>query len=315
MDSTIDMARYIGGRLGVIVLQVLVIATAVFILFRLVPGDPATLILGSEATASQVEVLREQMGLNRPLPAQYLSFITGLFRGDLGMSTSYSEPVTTVVAGRVGATAALLAMSLLIATTVGVTGGVLAAARPTSLLSRTTLLFWVGLLAVPNFWLGMILIQIFAVELRWLPAFGSAGVAGLVLPAVAVAARLVALIARLTRAAVLEALGEDFIRTATARGVSPARLLLVHALKPATPSILVLIGLQAGYLLGGAVVVENLFSYPGMGQLLLAAVKLRDYNLMQGISIFFVGGFLLINLLVDLVATRVDPRLTAREAA
>jgi ABC-type dipeptide/oligopeptide/nickel transport system permease component len=308
------MIRFIGGRLGNIAIQIFVIASAVFVLFRIAPGDPAALILGGNATQSQVDILREQMGLNQPIIMQFGSFLANLFRGDLGMSSSYSQPVTTVIMSRVGATAALLLLSLLIATTVGIAGGVMAAVKPKSAFWKGTLILWVLLLAVPNFWLGMILIQAFAAQLHWLPAIGSAGIAGLILPAVAVSARLVALIARLTRATMLETLGEDFIRTANARGVSPARLVLVHALKPAIPSVLILIGLQAGYLFGGAVVVENLFSYPGMGQLLLSAVSQRDYALMQGITIFFVGGFLLINLTVDVIASRVDPRIQIQRA-
>lgn len=303
------MLRFIAGRLGNIAVQVFVIATAVFVLFRIAPGDPAALLLGANATQSQVELLREQLGLNQPIFVQYIEYLQSLLRGDLGISTSYSQPVTTVILSRVDETAALLILSLLIATSIGIAGGVMAAVKPKSSFWRGTLLLWVLLLAIPNFWFGMLLIQFFAVKLQWLPAYGSAGLAGLILPAVAVSARLVALIARLTRATMLETLGEDFIRTANARGVSPARLVLVHALKPAIPSVLILIGLQAGYLFGGAVVVENLFSYPGMGQLLLAAVSQRDYTLMQGITIFFVAGFLIINLAVDIVASRIDPRI------
>lgn len=308
------MLRFIAGRLANIAVQVSVIATAVFALFRMAPGDPAALILGANATQSQVDVLREQMGLNQPIFVQFIEYLQDLVRGDLGISSSYSQPVMTVIMGRVDETAALLILSLLIATSIGIVGGVMAAVRPRSFFWRGTLLLWVLLLAVPNFWFGMLLIQLFAVKLQWLPAYGSAGMAGLILPAIAVSARLVALIARLTRAAMLEILGEDFIRTAKSRGVSPVRLVLVHALKPAFPSVLVLIGLQAGYLFGGAVVVENLFSYPGMGQLLLAAVSQRDYTLMQGITIFFVAGFLVINLCVDIVSSRIDPRIQIQRA-
>ncbi|MDR6866223.1 ABC-type dipeptide/oligopeptide/nickel transport system permease component [Microbacterium resistens] len=303
------MLRYLVSRVVMLLVQVFLVLTLVFVLFRVAPGDPAALILGPNATGEQVELLRTRMGLNDPILMQYLNYLGGLIVGDFGQSTSYSAPVMQVVFGRIPATLALLGCSLLLAVGVGVSAGVFSAVRPASLFSKGTLLLWVLLLAVPNFWLGMILIQLFAVQLGWLPAIGSAGLAGLVLPAVAVAARLVALIARLTRATMLETLGEDCMRTAAARGVSPARMVLVHALKPAAPAILTMVGLQAGYLLGGAVVVENLFSYPGMGQLLLASVSQRDYTLMQGITIVFVCGFLLINLVVDLVSSRIDPRV------
>lgn len=300
------MTRFVVGRLANIVVQVFLILSAVFVLFRIAPGDPAALILGGNASQSQIDLLRHQMGLDQPLWRQYGQFLAHIVRGDFGQSSSYARPVVSVVAGHLGATVQLLLVSLAIAVSVGMAAGVLAAIRPRAWFAKGSLLLWVGLLAVPNFWLGMLLIQVFAVNLHWLPATG-----GLLLPAVAVAARLVALVARLTRATVLEVLGEDFIRTARARGVSPARLLVVHALRPALPHVLVLIGLQAGYLLGGAVVVENLFSYPGMGQLLLAAVSQRDYQLMQGITVFFVAGFLIVNLCVDLISSVVDPRIRA----
>ena len=307
------MTRLLVGRLANIVVQIFVILSAVFVLFRIAPGDPAALILGGNASSDQVDLLRHQMGLDQPLWQQYGQYLGRMVRGDLGDSSSYSQPVTSVVAAHVGATLQLLVLSLAIAVTIGMLAGTLAAVKPRALFARGTLLLWVGLLAVPNFWLGMLLVQVFAVNLHWLPATG-AGAAGLILPAVAVAARLVALVARLTRATMLEVLGEDFIRTAQARGVSPARLIFVHALRPALPHVLVLIGLQAGYLLGGAVVVENLFSYPGMGQLLLAAVSQRDYQLMQGITVFFVAGFLIINLVVDLISSAIDPRIRAAGA-
>lgn len=308
------MIRYVLGRLANIVVQVFLILSAVFVLFRIAPGDPAALILGGNATQGQVDLLRRQMGLDQPLWRQYGHYLVRMLRGDFGASSSYSRPVVSVVASHVGATLQLLLLSLAIAITVGMAAGILSAVRPRALFAKGSLLLWVALLAVPNFWLGMLLVQVFAVNLHWLPATG-AGAAGLLLPAVAVAARLVALVARLTRATILEVLGEDFIRTARARGVAPVRLLFVHALRPALPHVLILIGLQAGYLLGGAVVVESLFSYPGMGQLLLAAVSQRDYQLMQGITVFFVAGFLIINLCVDIASSAIDPRIRAAGAA
>lgn len=273
------------------------VVTLVFWLFRLAGGDPATIILGANATQESVVELRHQMGLDRPLAEQYVRYLSKAFTGDFGQSTSYGEKVTKVILGSLAPTFSLLLIAVTSAVIVGVTAGVVAALRPNGWFARGSLLLWVAVLAVPNFWLGMVLVQVFAVELGVLPAIGYGSPASLVLPATAVAARLVALIARLTRVTVIEVLGENFITTARARGVSPVRLVLVHALGPASPHILTMVGLQAGYLLGGAVVIEHLFSYPGMGSLLLAAVSQRDYALMQGITLFFVAGFLLINLL------------------
>lgn len=303
------MTRFITRRLGRIVVQVFLALTAVFILFRAAGGDPATLILGSDASTESVRELRRQMGLDQPLWEQYLDYLGGALRGDFGTSTSSGEQVTSMIGSYLGATVTLLVVSVGLAVIIGMSAGILAALWPKSTATRGSLLLWVILLAVPNFWLGMVLVQIFSVNLGWLPAVSGGGAIGIVLPAAAIAARLVALVARLTRATVIEVLGEEFIVTAQARGVSAFRLVLVHALRPALPHVLTLIGLQSGYLLGGAVVVENLFAYPGMGQLLLSAVSQRDYTLMQGITIFFVAGFLLINLVVEIVSAKIDPRL------
>jgi len=301
--------RFVLGRLVRILVQVFCVVTLVFLLFRLAGGDPVTLLLGPDATPQAAAQLRHEMGLDRPQLVQYGDFLLHAVTGDLGESTSYSQPVTAVIVQALPPTLSLMLLSVVSAVVVGVAAGLLAAFRPHGWFARGSLLLWVALLAVPNFWLGMVLVQVFAVQLQWLPAIGYENPASLVLPATAIAARLVALIARLTRSTTIEVLGEEFIATARARGVSPARLVVVHALGPALPHVLTMIGLQAGYLLGGAVVVENLFSFPGMGSLLLSAVSGRDYPLMQGITIFFVGGFLIINLVTDLVASRIDPRI------
>ena len=309
------MLRYLAGRLGRIALQVFGVVTLVFWLFRLAGGDPATIILGANATQDSVIELRHQMGLDRPMAEQYVTYLAKALTGDFGHSTSYGEAVTRAILHSLAPTFSLLVVAITSAVVVGVTAGVVAALRPNGWFARGSLVLWVVVLAVPNFWLGMLLVQVFAVQLRVLPAIGYGSPASLVLPGTAVAARLVALIARLTRVTVIEVLGEDFIVTARARGLSPARLVLVHALGPASPHILTMIGLQAGYLLGGAVVIEHLFSYPGMGSLLLAAVSQRDYPLLQGITLFFVAGFLLINLMTDLVGSKIDPRLRRGVAA
>ncbi|MEN8113929.1 MAG: ABC transporter permease [Actinomycetota bacterium] len=302
------MTTYLFGRVGRIVLQVLIILSAVFFLFRIAPGDPALLILGPNAGQDQIDLLRQELGLNLPVWQQYVDYLSAAVAGDLGESLSYSQPAVVIVLQHVKATVVLLVSSLSIAVTLGMSAGVMSALMPRSMPARMSLFLWVILLAIPNFWLGMLLVQVFAVNLGWLPAIGSSGLA-LVLPAFSIAARLVALIARLTRATMLEVVGEDFVRAARARGVSPIRLVFHHILRPALPPVLILIGLQAGYLLGGSVVIENLFSYPGMGSLLLVAVGARDFALVQAITIFYVVGFLFINLLVDVVSSRLDPRI------
>ncbi|NBK22301.1 MAG: ABC transporter permease, partial [Spirochaetia bacterium] len=182
--------------------------------------------------------------------------------------------------------------------------------KPTKWWSKSFLLFFVLVLAIPNFWLGMLMMQLFSVRLGWLPSIGYGSTLSIIMPSLAVSARLIALIARLTRSTIIDVLHQDYIRTAESKGIPTWKIILKHGIRPALPPILTLIGLQAGYLLGGSIVIENLFSYQGMGQLLLAAQSLRDYNLMQGIIIFFVAGFLMINLFVDILYTVIDPRVS-----
>lgn len=280
-----------------------------FVLFRLVPGDPASLLIGGMATQEEINRLRHAMGLDQPILIQYFQYLVGMFQGDLGVSVTYNQPVVAVILQRIWPTIQLMLSSIVLAVTLGIPAGILTGLRPRSFSSRSVLLIWILFLAIPNFWLGLLMVQIFSVKMQWLPAIGYGSQLAIIMPSLAVAARLVALIARMTRSVMMEVLQEDFIRTAEAKGLPDWKIVLKHALRPALPPVITMIGLQAGYLLGGSVVVENLFSYPGMGQLLLSAVSARDYALMQGVTVFFVGSFLLINLLVDLLYGRIDPRI------
>lgn len=303
------MGSFVIRKVLYLVVQVFVLLTLMFILFRLVPGDPASLILGGNSTQEEIDRLRQAMGLNQPVYIQYIKYLVNISIGDFGNSISYNLPVLDVIAGRILPTVKLMLISIAIAVSLGIPAGILSSFRPRAFGSRAMLLLWIGLLAIPNFWLGLILVQLFAVNLGWLPAIGYGGATAMILPSLAIAARLVALIARMTRTVMMEVMLEDFIRTAEAKGLPGWKVIFKHALRPVLPPIITMIGLQAGYLLGGSVVVENLFSYPGMGQLLLAAQSARDYSLMQGITIFFVGSFLTINFLVDLLYGRIDPRI------
>jgi ABC-type dipeptide/oligopeptide/nickel transport system permease component len=280
-----------------------------FLLFRLVPGDPAALIAGPGGTPAQIDRLRAELGLDAPLWRQYLAFLGDLARGDLGPSLSFGRPVTTVIAGRIGPTLALLAASIGLTLALAVPAGILAAVRPLAWSSQGVMTATILLLSVPNFLVGLLLMDLFVVRLGWLPAAGTGGLAFLVMPTVAVAARLVALVSRTTRASVIEILGEDYVRTARAKGLSGAALLARHALRPALVPIVTMVGLQAGYLLGGSVVIETLFAYQGLGQAMINAVAMRDYFLVQGVALVYVVGFLLLNLAVDLSYGLVDPRI------
>jgi ABC-type dipeptide/oligopeptide/nickel transport system permease component len=303
------MGSFVLRRLVLLVPQTLGIVTLIFIVFRLVPGDPAVIVAGPSATQAQVEAIRRDLGLDRSIVAQYGRFLADLTRGDLGTSLSLRVPVTDVLKTRLGATLALMAASLTLAVALAVPGGVIAAVRPHGPVAQSVMAVSVLALSVPNFLLGMILMQYLSVRWRLLPAAGTGGVLFLVMPTLAVAARLVALVSRTTRASVMEVLGEDYVRTARAKGLAPRLVLYRHALRPALIPIITMIGLQAGYLLGGSIVVETLFAYQGLGQAMITAVSLRDYFLVQGITFVYVVGFLLVNLLVDLSYAVSDPRV------
>ena len=303
------MLRYLVSRCLQLVPHVLAVITLTFVLFRLVPGDPAVIAAGLTATPDQIAAMHHLLGLDRPLWVQYLSFLWQLVHGDLGTSVAFGLPVTHVVGHRIPATAALAVSSLAVAIGVGIPVGVLAAVRPRGVSGQAATAGAVALLAVPNFWLGLLLINLLAVRLHWLPVAGTGGAAFLLMPTTAIAARLIAVVSRTTRASVAEILREDYFRTARAKGLAWRRLLLRHALRPALIPIVTVIGLQAGYLLGGSLVIESLFDWQGLGQAMINAVAMRDYFLVQGITVCYVFGFLLLNLLVDLSYVVWDPRV------
>ncbi len=303
------MGQYVVRRLVLLIPQAWLTVSLLFLLFRLVPGDPAALIAGPGATQHQIDQVRIELGLDQPVWIQYGTFWTAALHGDLGTSVSLRRPVTSIIARRIWPTLALMSTSLAVTTAIAIPAGVVAAVRPLSLISQSVMAATVLLLSVPNFLVGLLLLQVFVVQLGWLPAAGTGGAVFLVMPTLAIAARLVALVSRTTRASFLEILGEDYVRTARAKGLSVTTVLFRHALRPAFIPIMTMISLQAGYLLGGSIVIEVLFAYQGLGQAMINAVSMRDYFLVQGITIFYVIGFLLINLLVDVSYALVDPRI------
>lgn len=303
------MSRYMAKKLCNLVFQVFLVVSLMFVVFRLLPGDPAGLILGPGATQSEIEQLRNNMGLNDSIAIQYIEYLKNLLTGDLGFSYSFNQDVLEVLKSRILPTIQLMAGSVVVSVVIGVSAGIFSGVYPESKFSKLMLMLWVGVLAIPNFWLGLILVQIFAVNLGVLPAIGYGSFAAMILPVLAVAARLIALIARITRSSVMEVANEEYVRFAEAKGIKAGIIIFRHILRPALPPIVTMVGMQAGYLLGGSVVIENLFSYPGMGQLLMSAVSFRDYELMQGITFFFVLAFLSINLVVDLLYGQIDPRI------
>jgi ABC-type dipeptide/oligopeptide/nickel transport system permease component len=303
------MGNFLTRRLALVLPQALGIVTLIFVLFRVVPGDPALIVAGPNSTEAQVAAIRHDLGLDRPLYAQYGRFLRDLARGDMGTSLSLRIPVSTVILGRLPATLALMTASVAVTIALATPAGIVAAVRPHGLLAQTVTGTSILALSIPNFLLGMILIEYLAVRLRLLPPAGTGGLAFLIMPTLAIAARLIALVGRTTRASVMEVLGEDYVRTARAKGLPVRRVLYRHALRPALVPIVTMIGLQAGYLLGGSIVVETLFAYQGLGQAMITAVSLRDYFLVQGITAVYVVGFLLISLGVDVSYAVFDPRV------
>jgi len=303
------MLRFLALRVSTIPLVALGVVTILFVIFKSVPGDEATLAAGSSATQAEIDAMRVQLGLDQPLTVQYLGHLWGLLHGDLGYSSMFRGNPLLPIAERIPATLTLTASAILLTVIVGLPAGVLAGANQNRWPDYVASSVVVALLAIPNFWLGMMLIALFSVQLHWLPSFGTAGPNSLVIPTLALAARLIALVTRTTRGMMIEEMRKDYIRTSTAKGLSRGAILFRHVLPNVLIPIVTVIGLQAGYLLGGSVVVERLFAWPGIGDLMLTAVSVRDYTLIQGTTLFFVVSFLSINLCVDILYRFINPRL------
>jgi peptide/nickel transport system permease protein len=303
------MTAYILRRLGYSVFVLWGALTIVFVAVRVVPGDPAQLIAGPQASQADVAVLRHQLGLDRSLPVQYGRFLEQVARLDLGDSLRLNQPAITAVAGRFKATATLAFSAMLIAALVSFPLGIAPALRPRSLVDALVSLFSLLGQSVPNFWLGLMFILIFARRLRWLPSSGIGGLNHLVLPALTLALPLVGVLTRLIRTGLLEVLGEEYIRTAQAKGLSQRVVIAQHALRNMFIPVITVAGLQLGSLLGGAVIVETVFGWPGAGQLLVTAISNRDYPVVQAGVLMITGGFILINLLVDVSYGYLDPRV------
>lgn len=311
------MARMILSRLAQTVPVLLGVTLIAFVAIRLLPGDPARAMLGPRATPAALAQMRENLGLDRPLPAQYARFLGGLLRGELGESLVFRRPVLSLIVERLPPTLGLLACAAALAALICVPLATLAALRRGSWLDR---LLHGGLLfafAMPSFWVAAVLVQGFGVRLRWLPISGwgdgpLAQLRHLILPALTVALALAAPITRALRASVLEHLEADYVRTARAKGLAGRAVLLRHVLRLALIPAATLLGLQIGLLLGGAVIVESIFALPGLGQLLLAAILARDYPVVQGLTLLLTLWAMLATLATDLIVIALDPRAHAR---
>ena len=305
------MRAYVLSRLGQTCLVVLLSLTAVFGMVRL-SGDPVTLFMPMDIQTKDLNEFRQRLGFNDPLPVQYARFMAGALRGDFGESLRYKRDALGLVLERLPATALLAATSILLTLFIAVPLGVLTAARRDTFLDHAGTVATVLGQATPGFWLGLMLIYVFSVQLRWLPTGGTGGLAHLVMPSVVLAAFFSARVARLTRSAVLDALNEDYVKTARAKGLGEGRVIGKHTLRNSAIPIVTLAGLEAGQLLGGAVITETIFAWPGLGRLTVQALLNRDFPVVMAAVSFTSIVYTLMNLAVDLAYGWLDPRVRVR---
>lgn len=303
------MLRFIVRRLILTIPVLLGVATLVFALLHLVPGDPAQVMLGESAAASDVDELRAKLGLNQPLPAQYVQFISGLVQGDFGTSFRYGTPVFQEIAQRLPNTLELALAAMSVAILIALPLGILGALYRGRAIDQAAMTVSLVGISMPNFWLGPLLAIVFAVSLGWLPVSGMGDWRHLVLPAVTLGAALAAILARMTRASLIEELRELYVLAARARGLSQTRAVLRHALRNSLIPVVTILGLQFGAVLTGTIITETIFSWPGIGRLLIQAINFRDYPLVQGCILFIATTYVLVNLLVDLTYGYLDPRI------
>ncbi|MER3479276.1 MAG: peptide ABC transporter permease [Meiothermus sp.] len=334
------MWAYTGRRLLGLIPVLLGISLLVFLFLHLIPGDPAVVLLGERASPEQVEALRERLGLNQPLPNQYMLFLRNLLTGDLGTSHFNLLPIRDQLASRWPATFELALSAMLFAVILGVPLGILAAVRKNSLWDNASTIFSLIGVSMPVFWLGLLLIYLFAVNLQWLPPSGRISIEGgsgfklisgfflldallqrralgdvlshLILPALTLGTIPLAILMRITRSAMLEVLSQDYVRTARAKGLAERVVIFRHALKNALLPVVTIIGLQFGTLLGGAILTETIFSWPGIGSWIYEGILNRDYPVVQGGVVFVALIFVVVNLLVDLSYALLDPRIQYR---
>lgn len=304
-------------RLMATIPVVVVVAVGVFALLHVTPGDPAVIIAGDYATSDDIARVRAKLGLDQPFVTQVGIWLGRIVRGDLGTSIFSGLPVTTLIGQRTEATLALTALALLISVGVGVPLGVIAAWKKGSWVDRIVMVFAVSGFSMPVFWLGFLLVYVFAISLHWLPVQGYQPMRNgfwpflrhLILPALTLSVIYMALIARMTRASMLGVLSEDYIRTAFAKGLAPRRVLLRHALKNASLPVVTIIGIGFALLIGGAVVTESVFALPGLGRLTVDAIIRRDYPVIQGVILVVSSAYVFVNLVVDLLYVVLDPRI------
>ena len=306
------MLKFIGKRLLMLIPVLIGVSLIVFTLMQLSPGDPAMIILGAQAAPEDIAILREYMGLNDPLIVQFFRFLLGMFTLDFGTSYKDGMPVLTKLLEALPYTAELTFCAVLLALIIGIPAGIISATKQYSIFDRiASVLALIGF-STPNFWLSIMLILVFSVNLKWLPVSGTGSILHLVLPSIALGVQSAAVFTRMTRSSMLEVLNMDYIRTARAKGLSERVVILKHALKNALIPVITVVGLQIGLLFGGAILTETVFAWPGVGRLMIDSIRAKDTPVVQGGVIFTASIFVFINLLVDILYAYVDPRVKAQ---
>ncbi|MEC9340347.1 MAG: nickel ABC transporter permease [Pseudomonadota bacterium] len=296
-------------RFGSALVAITGVAVLVFLLTHVIPGDPVEVLLGELASPGDRAAMATALGLDQPLYRQFTQYFAGLLRGDLGESLFYRRGVADLLLERAAPTLQLAAAGLLCALLIALPLGLVAALRPNSPWDRLSMGLSLAGVSIPNFWLGPLLMLLFALQLGWLPVSGRESAAALVLPAVTLGSGLAAVLARMLRTSLLEVLGQDYVRTARAKGLSPGRVVMRHALANALLPLITVLGLQLGVVLGGVVIVETVFSWPGLGSLTVEAIQRRDYPLVQGCVLLIAASYVLVNSATDWLYTRIDPRV------
>lgn len=312
-----QVAKTILKRVLQIIPVLFVVVTFTFMLTRMIPGDPATMMLGPQASPDAIALMKEKLGLNKPMLQQYIDYFLGIFQGDFGYSYSYSSSVMPLIMGKIPATLSITLTGLVLALLVGVPIGVESAVKQNTAFDYIFMVLALVGVSMPIFWLGLMLVLQFSVTLGWLPAMGMGNIANgawdvvshMILPCFCLATIPAATFARITRSSMLETINSDYVKSLRARGVKESLIIWKHAFKNALPPILTVLGLQLAYCFSGAVLTESIFSWPGMGTLIVNAVNSRDYSLIQGVVLFSAIAFVFINLIVDIIYMFINPRV------
>lgn len=303
------MLKYTIKRIALMIPLLFIISIIIFLFVHMIPGDPARLIAGNDATMEEIELVREKYGLDQSLIKQYTSYIGNLLQGDLGTSIQSGRPVADMIGERIVPTFWLTVVSMFWAMLFGIPIGIIAAVKRNKWQDRLTMFLAVSGVSIPSFWLGLMLIQVFSVKLGWLPTGGMGDLKDYILPSITLGAGVAAIIARFTRSSVMEVLKEDYVRTSRAKGLHEWNVIMTHAARNAMIPVLTMTGLQFGFLLSGSIITETIFNWPGLGRLLINSIAARDYPVIQAEMLLFSLQFLMINLIVDLLYGLLNPKI------